>query len=333
MKNNKLFTLFLLTLLLCCITLISCGNSETGGGDTSALSPIDTTVTIPETADDTTSPEQTTVSPETTSTPETTALPESNSTETPDVTEITPTEETTTPETTAPQSVASIGAINAKDITSQLSLFVTPLEFSGNFSGNGEKIPYRKIIKTEKEFNEIYWAQLDMNLTSDIYPLSLNELFKKYDENFFEDNYLVFDCYYNTIDKKTDSIIYACIDDNNTLYIFPNLKKFREGDFRGEYHNWIYFVEIPKHLINENTPSEVSVSWETPSSIPLFAFEETLYTLGDILDKKTTPIEKMCETENFKKYLLICRENLKQFYGSEDIEDILKIDEILKHCK
>ena len=86
-------------------------------------------------------------------------------------------------------------------------------------------------------------------------------------------------------------------------------------------------------MINENTPSEVSISRETPSSIPLFAFEETLYTLGDILDKKTTPIEKMCETEEFKKYLLICRENLKQFFGSEDKENILKIDELLKHCK
>ena len=336
-------TIFLLTLLLCCITLISCGNSETGGGETSALSPIDTTVTIPETVDDTTSPKQTTLSPETTSTPETTVLQEPPPTKTPEVTETTHTEETA-----APSYNFFIGFNNSQEITGTFKVH------SAKCRGDGDS---NKIIRNKEQLDNFNWGTSDMYATTPAFPVSLNDTLKQFDESFFENNYLVIGQYHNLICYTTDEVLYASkVENRNELYFYYNLKKVQEEpentqNYSTSWNWWYVFVEIPKELCNENTTTTLipahlihfyydkapmgSVSLYYPLKYISY-YEPSMEDRINQTDISVFPdsfFEALFQSEDFKKYLLIQRNIQVQLTRNEDEVAVRAIDELLKHCK
>jgi len=339
----------LLLILLFSITLISCGNSETGGGDTSALSPIDTTVYVPETEDNTTIPEQTTVSPETPPHPESATSPE-----TPDVTETTPTEETTTPETTAPVYNFSIGFNNPKEIIGTFKIHATVQSIGDGDPG--------KIIRSKKQLDNFNWGTNNSYATTPALPVSLNSTIKQFDESFFENNYLLVANYYGLICYTTDEVLYACKDQKkNELYFYYNLKKVQDEpedkqNYNASWNWWYVFIEIPKELCDESTTAKLSpfhtasiyyyngnmsnnVSLYKPLKYISFNdpyMSEEMVFMFDLVDLSVYPdsfFEALFQSEVFKKYLLLDRYSTIQTFGTEDRVWVRAIDELLKHCK
>ncbi|MBQ6702453.1 MAG: hypothetical protein IJN17_05815, partial [Clostridia bacterium] len=344
-RKTMKIKIFFFTLLLCCVTLISCGNSETGGGETSALSPIDTTVTIPETAYDTTTPEQTTVSPETTSTPETTVLQEPPTTKTPEVTETTPVEETTIPETTAPSYNYTLGFKNSEEISGTFKIYSAVLKTESMGSTS-------KLIKNKEQLDNFNWGKnTDMYATTNAFPVSLNDVIKKFDETFFENNYLVIDYCHDYNNYTVGDIKFVCKDDNyNKLHFYYNVKKTQAEPINKEqkHNSWYVFVEIPKNLCDENTtaeaiPARLMLFYCNNETVSIYAalkyisyYDPSYEYILNRIDLSVYPdsfFETLFQSEEYKRYLLIQRDTEVQYYGSEDEGWVPEIDELLKHCK